>query len=758
MLDDDNTVRLLGRPHLTNGGSVLNSSRCRARVGAALLGVLMVFATLGVVPAQAVVPTAADSQLWGVDGRVRKIVQTDNAIYLAGLFNNLVGPNGELVPRTNLAALDPTTGAPLPFNPRVNGQVWGLAISPDGSSLYVGGDFFKVGGIFRKRVAKVDAVTGAVASDWDPQANARVEALATNGPLVYLGGAFTALGTTPRTRLAALSATTGAPDPVWTATADALVHDMEMSPDGTRLLIGGAFNRVSGSAWNTQRRLASLDPVTGALQAWTTHPSYEIFDLAVSHTQVFAAAGGAGGHAMAYRLSDGLEHWSGISDGDCTAVGYQNGVVYVGGHFTAWGGVAASHMVALDAATGNRLSWTIRMNSNLGVFTVNTHGGHLVIGGDFTYLNGLARKRIARFSEAVDVEAPSVPGTPSGVSNSPTAISLVWAASTDNAATTLTYQVFRDGGTVPIGQVGAAAGYGPVTFEDTGLRPGTTHHYQLRADDGENYSALSPVSAAITVQSASAPILLDLWAKDADLNAKVDTIEAVFSDPVFCTGNCSVGWSLSGFPGGTAIDSVSVSGDTATVTLVEGSIPKTDVGGAKVALSAPASKITDADGDVASFSATKPGDLMAPLPLSIVSANGGTTPGLIEVNDTFSVTFSEPLNPGSVIPANVKLADPTGVGNDSYIIVGLTDSGMDLGTDSYLVPDKGTIIYEKSTLTVLDSNRTVKSTIVGTCTGTACTQASVGIASPVTFVPEPFLRDPDGNHAAGSLTVTLQMY
>ena len=107
-----------------------------------------------------------------------------------------------------------------------------------------------------------------------------------------------------------------------------------------------------------------------------------------------------------------------------------------------------------------------------------------------------------------DTEAPSVPGMPSGVSTAPGAIDLSWAASTDDVASTLLYRVFRDGGTSPVGTVSSAS-TGTVSFQDTGLSPGSTHTYQVSASDGINVSALGPVSLPITVVSAPPSLFAD---------------------------------------------------------------------------------------------------------------------------------------------------------------------------------------------------------------------------------------------------------
>lgn len=739
----------------------LRHSRMRVRVPRTLAVFVAVVGL--VVPmaqsASALVPTAFDKAMWGVDGRVRKIVQTDTAIYLGGTFSNLLGPNGEIVPRTNLAALDPVTGAPLPFAPNPNSAIWALALSPDGSSLYLGGDFTKVNGVNRKRLAKVDATTGALAS-WRVDANNQVQAIATRDDLVYVGGEFSLLGTTPRTRLAALDATTGAVSTTWLASADAMVHDLQFSIDGSRLFAGGLFTSVSGSLGFTQRRLTSLDPITGALQPWASHPGYEVFDVEATRTQVFAAAGGSGGHTMGYDGATGALQWSAFSDGDAVGAKLQNGVLYVGGHFTKWNGVAASHLIALNPATGAKLAWTVKINTALGIHSMDSHDGHLAIGGDFTKVNLLLSNHFARFSEPADGEPPTAPGEPTGVSNTPNSIDLTWAGSTDNAAATILYRVYRDGIPAPVGQASGPSG-SPVTFRDNGLVPGSTHTYQVLADDGVSVSEPSPVSQPITVQEALVPVLVALTMLDTDANGRVDTVTAQFSDPVTCAAPCLTPWTLTNFPAGTSLASVSVSGDTATLSLTEGVsvAQKTDVGSATVRLTADPNGIFGATATPSSFPATSPSDGMSPVPVSMSSTNGGTQPGIMEPGDTFTVTFSEPINPASVIAANVKQVDPVGPGNDFENIVGLGDSGMDLGTDDAVLPDGGTIVYQSSTLTMSNSNKTITSTIVGLCTGTACGLAGTPVQpTTVTMRPEPFLRDAVGNGAGGVLTAPVTLY
>jgi hypothetical protein len=104
---------------------------------------------------------------------------------------------------------------------------------------------------------------------------------------------------------------------------------------------------------------------------------------------------------------------------------------------------------------------------------------------------------------AGDVDPPTVPGTPTGQSTTPTTIDLTWTASTD-ASLPITYAIYRDGGTSPIGSTGS------TSFTDSGLTSGSTHTYTVDASDNfGNTSAKSPVSAAITVMPSAGPIFAD---------------------------------------------------------------------------------------------------------------------------------------------------------------------------------------------------------------------------------------------------------
>jgi Malectin domain len=100
--------------------------------------------------------------------------------------------------------------------------------------------------------------------------------------------------------------------------------------------------------------------------------------------------------------------------------------------------------------------------------------------------------------QAPDVTPPTAPGKPAGAANGKTKIDLSWQASTDDTSTTLTYRVYRDGNSTPVGTV-TSNSTATVTFTDSGLGAGTSHTYTVDAlDAANNPSALSPVSDPIT--------------------------------------------------------------------------------------------------------------------------------------------------------------------------------------------------------------------------------------------------------------------
>ena len=92
-------------------------------------------------------------------------------------------------PRSNLLAYDITTGNLVTsFAPTVNGTILNMAKSPDGTRLYIVGDFTSVNGSVRNRVAAFNLPGGTLAPGFTPNIGSRVKAVVATNDTVWLGG------------------------------------------------------------------------------------------------------------------------------------------------------------------------------------------------------------------------------------------------------------------------------------------------------------------------------------------------------------------------------------------------------------------------------------------------------------------------------------------------------------------------------------------------------------------------------------------
>src|SRR6266508_320834 len=356
------------------------------------LSAFVLASRVGAAPLPAATVSTRPSASAGANGRVTAIARAGDRVYIGGSFTSVGGQ-----PRGGLAALDAATGQ-LVASWRADvtgGPVEALAASPDGGTLYVGGDFTAVGGTARRRLAAVSTAGGAV-GPWRPAASGgMVMALAAGAGRVYAGGKFTSIGGVARPYLAALS-TDGAVLG-WDPRADASVRALAL--DGGRLYAAGDFHNIGGRA---QRTIAALDPASAADSGWHPQATCPGLGLTVASGTVY----------LACAASTGARRWSAGGDGDVHAVAVLDGVAYTGGHFTTIAGASRKKAAAFDAASGQLLAWDPPPDSTLGVFSVLADGDWLWMGGDFTSVGGVAQAYIARlgFDSASTRTQTDVPG------------------------------------------------------------------------------------------------------------------------------------------------------------------------------------------------------------------------------------------------------------------------------------------------------------------------------------------------------------
>lgn len=156
---------------------------------------------LGVLAAGAAHAQTLRPEVYVANGTVNATAVSDDGqtLYIGGNFT-YVGPN-----TGSGARLSETAGTVLPGGLVVNGPV-AASVADGAGGFYIGGAFTQVGGVGRNRIAHV-LPDGTLDAAFDPNANAAVNALAVSGGVLYAGGEFESIGGQPRQGLAAFSIT-----------------------------------------------------------------------------------------------------------------------------------------------------------------------------------------------------------------------------------------------------------------------------------------------------------------------------------------------------------------------------------------------------------------------------------------------------------------------------------------------------------------------------------------------------------------------
>ncbi|MCA1841609.1 MAG: PQQ-binding-like beta-propeller repeat protein [Actinobacteria bacterium] len=370
-------------------------------------------------PPATVTPTALSS--WGTakasgttkSQMVRAIVEAGGIAYVGGEFTKMVSPASvsTTVSRGYLAAINSTTGDLTGWNPNANKKVWSMALSADGKSVYVGGDFSSIGGVSASHLARISLATGKIDPAFKPKSiTGRVRALTLDGDRLYVGGEFTSVGGQLRPKLAAVNPTTGdllswmppalnkgrfightgIPTPDY-----APGHVFAIAVIGGKVFAAGNFLNFGG-----QGGLVTIDAATGALTDPQYTPKRPMFGLEAAGGVLYAVGGGPGGLVEALSPSNSKPLWKQRVDGDAVDVAVSATSVYVAGHYdnvilpkdkscyqNCPGGPRRHHLAAFNAADGAPLPWNPDADTSTGPFTVTAGANALYVGGEFNNIN-----------------------------------------------------------------------------------------------------------------------------------------------------------------------------------------------------------------------------------------------------------------------------------------------------------------------------------------------------------------------------------
>lgn len=543
-------------------------TRRRARAIAALTA-LVLGGALAPTPAAAdtapptgTLPTVSADGLptWQINGVAWSQVVVGNVVYVTGSFTRArppgVAPGGAgEVAAQNLFAYDIRTGNRVSsFNHSLNAQGRTLTRSPDGTRVFVGGDFTTVDGQARGHVAAFDTATGALVSTFKPNVNSQVRALAATASTLYVGGSFQSVNGTLRKNLAAVATGTGALQ-AWKPTAEnGIVWSMVVAPDQSRVVVGGSFTTL-----NTKPAygMGSISTSTGGLMPWAANQKIRngtntgaITSLRTDGRQIYGSgyAFGAGSNfegTFAANPTTGALTLVNDCHGDTYDVLPVGGVLYSVSHAhnctwvggfpdtsprVRWQMALAQTITPTRTNTGpdvygwnysglpasTILHWFPQLlrgtytGQYQAAWSVVGNGTYVAMAGEFLKVNGVSQQGLTRM--AVRTSAPNKVGptyttTPARPVPATTAtrtgsgsISVSFGTAWDYDNQTLTYELLRDGGTTPVRSTTVATNFWTLptrTLTDT-VPPGTTHTYQVRVKDALGNTVLSPRSAAVT--------------------------------------------------------------------------------------------------------------------------------------------------------------------------------------------------------------------------------------------------------------------
>lgn len=498
-----------------------------------------------------------------INGVVWSQAVIDNTVYAVGKFTTArpagvaLGGAGS-VARVNILAYNITTGVlNTSFVHKLEGtdaEGKTITVSPDKTKIFVGGKFSSVDGKARSNLAVFDAKTGALLNGF-PGPNKVVSAVSATNSRLFIGGSFSSVGSVARKSLAAYDIATGVLASNWAPSTNLIVSALIVSPDNTKVIIGGPFSQINGQNFYGS---GAVTVSTGATVPWassslsypiqnsdTVGYSSSISGFSKNSSMVFVSAWSYTGittrnwmeGTAAINPTNGAIIWLNDCHGDTYSTFPQGNVLYSVGHAHDCGGMGAfpelsgpnKHQFALAqdiAKNGVNLAPTFGYPSKQGIakttllnwfpkfgygtatdagqagWTVTGNASYIAIGGEFPTVNGKPQQGLVRFATAAI--APNKVGPAAyntGVVKNGPVINgsvLVTVRSTyDNDNRSLTYKFYRDSGTTPVKTITASSTFWDrpnVTFTDINV-PAGAHKYKVLVTDAYGNSVNGPAAA-----------------------------------------------------------------------------------------------------------------------------------------------------------------------------------------------------------------------------------------------------------------------
>ena len=328
---------------------------------------------------------------------VQKIILLSNGkILIVGSFDKI----GE-IPYPRIAVLEADGNVDRNFNPPFfsfnNGNygstpsISAAAVQPDGK-IIIAGYFDNIGGYVRNRMARLES-NGALDLSFDTgigQNNQVFEILPTADGKILIGGDFTSINGIVRSKIARLNSN-GSVDTAFNfiSPGDITVRTMALQTDG-KIVVGTDSSYYSQVNFPVVFRLNA----DGSIDSTFTVPT---------------GNNNAGINGSVKQI---------LLDSD--------GKVIIGGTFTLIGNTARSGLAKLNTDGTLDSSFEVLLGSS-GTVTIITPqaDGKILIGGNFSYVNGVAKNKLARLNQDGSVDLSFNPSLVQGSYNTSTFITVL---------------------------------------------------------------------------------------------------------------------------------------------------------------------------------------------------------------------------------------------------------------------------------------------------------------------------------------------
>ncbi len=344
----------------------------------------------------------------GADSIYAVAVQSDGKIILGGGFSSFNGTNAN-----NLVRLFPdgTIDTTFDIGSWNYSNIWDIALQPDGK-IIIGGNFWIQIGSPSDNIARLnpDGSFDSNFNDGNSTTDLTVSSVLLQPDLkILLGGLFTSYGIFNANRIARLN-TDGTIDPLFNPVSGAnnwVIGSAIQSDE--KILIGGVFTTYNGVLVNHISRLYSNGNIDTAFNvgagANNTVANFSIqqdgkivvsgdfdkFDNYIRNKIVRLNSDGS--VDTTFNPGTGANSWI------RTTLIQPNGKILIGGNFTIFNGVIRNYIARINSDGSLDTTFNPGTGTNMAIRTLSLQpNGKIIIGGDFTIVNGIPRNFLAQLN------------------------------------------------------------------------------------------------------------------------------------------------------------------------------------------------------------------------------------------------------------------------------------------------------------------------------------------------------------------------